>query len=213
MRPTQPAMTNDIWAQLMKPAGSVETRAQPAAAFEMPPTVRPAQSGVNYYETPPQPVQPVVRVETSTYQLPPLAPLPQPAPSAVVYDTSQQQTQPFVRVDNSSVQPVVKIINWPQGNQQPNETQTSQPVVTFEPQTSQPAVTRETKTQPAPATKAEKNPPEIRPNMINEITAPASRTYVLIDTLPDAPVPSVTIDNVPQTYRSVREEGRETYRY
>jgi hypothetical protein len=49
--------------------------------------------------------------------------------------------------------------------------------------------------------------------MVNEISAPSSRTYVLIDASPDTPVPSVTIDNVPQTYRSVRQDGRDIYRY
>jgi len=87
----------------------------------------------------------------------------------------------------------VKIEN--SGYQQPYETRTAQPTVTYE-----------MRTQQSPVIKAEKNLPEIQPNKLNEIVAPESRTFVFIDASP--PIPSVTIDNGPQTYRSVQTNGR-----
>jgi len=176
-QPSQPS--SDIWTQLIKPAAQPSTAFEaplPAAAFDMKPA---KPSNVTYYEAP-RPVQPSVNVQNWTQ---PLAPLAQPNPSAVVYNSGRQQTQPSVVIEN-----------W---QQQPSETRAQQ---------AQPLVTYNIQTHTVPLIPAEKKLPEIQTNKISEIVSPATRTFVFVDSSPDTPVPSVTVNNGAQSYRSVLDE-------
>jgi hypothetical protein len=184
-QPAQPS--NDIWAQIIKPPNETRTQPsasfethepKPAAAFDIQPQ-QPKPSAVTYYDAP-RPVQPAVNMQNWTL---PLAPPAQPNPSAVVYNSRPQQTQPSVVIEN-----------WPQ-TQQPSETraQQAQPVVNIQ-------------THTVPLIPAEKKLPEIQTNKISEIVSPVTRTFVFVDSSPDTPVPSVTVNNGSQSYRSVLDE-------
>lgn len=206
-QPSRPA--NDIWAQILKPAAETrrqqtqpvvtydtrpQTGAQPSAAFNagrLPnqPSVAfdtglpPNQPNVNYYDARSAGVLPNVNI-VNWPQMPVMPTVQMAAPSAAAstFETRPGQGQPSVRIETS-----------PQVYQ-------TKPVITYG-----------TGAQEAPAAPIEKALPEIRTNMVNEIMSPASRTFVFIDASPDSPVPSVTIDNGPQTYRSVPagEQGRD----
>jgi len=157
------------------PAVAYETRTQtggtqPAAAYDTRPQQAPSAVA---YETRPQQAPSAVAYNTRPQQAPSAAAYetrPQQAPSAAAYNTRPQQAQPVVKIENSG--------GW---------VQLSAPYGT--------------RPQQAPVNQAVKNPlpQENKSPSFNEILAPASKTFVFIDTPSHTPRPSVIIDNWPQS--------------